>query len=439
MEDHRDALFFWQELGIREACCVHVDAHLDTSEFDIPPLSSAPQAEINCGNYLLHALRQGVVQRIVWVIPPHLCPGKLSLGWALAELGRWNFLKSSDVAAMKMVGGRVEGQLEGKPLTLCTSDRLPKLEGPCLLDIDADYYLGPADEVWETPFQLKDRLGELQLQAVTVAYSVDGGYTPVARRFLGDLTEMAYRGQEELARHYWAQLSGALAWDEELPNWMQAARLVTRASGCGLELDGPAWREAADLDKGYALHPFDLACQRWQRQDFRGARHWLDRVDWVGADYLRGLVANSEKQYAEALQCWGRLLDGQLAPEHQAHIRHLRGLARVGQGRFAESIEEFRLALQISPRQSAVWRELARAQAQMGEHEAAARSFRKAIQLAPEELASAQARVELAELYLKLGQITLLQAECQRMRASCAPGNLKLQVESLAMKALLRK
>jgi len=436
MEDHREALFFWQQLQIREACCVHVDAHLDTSEFDIPPLSTAPQADINCGNYLLHALRQGVVSRIIWVIPPHLCPGKLGLGWALEELTRWNYLKLSDVAAMKIVAGRVEGLLEGKPLTLCTSDWLPPFEGPCLLDIDADYFLGPDDEIWETPFQLKERLGKLQIQAVTVAYSVDGGYTPVERRFLGNLTEMAYGGQEELARHYWAQLMGESSWEEEMPDWMRAARLVTLASGCGLEAEAQAWKEAAALDKGYTRHPFDLACQRWQRGDHRGARRWLERVEWVGADYLRGLVALSEQQFGEALDCWAKLLECQLALEHQAHIRHLRGLARVQQGRHAESIEEFRLALQARPGQAVIWRELARAQAQLGENEAAAKSFRKAIQLAPEELASAQARVELAQLYLKLGQISLLQAECQRMRASCAPQSLKLQVESLAMHVL---
>lgn len=439
MEDHRQALFFWQELGIREATCIHVDAHLDTAEFDIPPLSTAPFAEIHCGNYLLHALKQGVVSQVVWVIPPHLCQGKLDVNWALTELVRWNFLKLMDVAALRQVGGRVEGQLEGKPLTFCTSERLPPITGPCLLDIDADYFLGPADEVWETPFQLQEYLGVREWRAITVAYSVEGGYTPVQRRFLGDLTAMLYRGEGELAVHYWRQLSGELAWDEALPTWLQAARLATQACGCGLDLGGAAWKKAAQLDPGYALDPFDLACQRWQRQDYAGARRWLEQVDWVGVDYLRGLVANSEGRFGEAVKCWGRLLEKDLTWEHQAHVRHLRGLTLARQARHAEAVEEFRLALQVRPRQAFLWRELARCQSQLGESAGAAKSFRKAIQLAPEELASAEARVELAQLYLELGQITLLQAECQRMRASCAPESLKWQLESLMMKALLRK
>jgi len=440
VEDHREALFFWQSLGIRGACCIHVDAHLDTSEFDVPLLSAVPQPEINCGNYLLHALRSGVVREVIWVVPPHLCPGPLSVNWALEELARWNFLKTDDVATLRLEQGRIYGQLEGHPLCLCTSDNLPQVQDPCLLDIDADYFLDPRDEIWETPFELQSRLGPLSCQAVTVAYSVQGGYTPVSRRFLGDLTQMIYAGKGELAGHYWRLLTGEEeTWPEDLPNWLRAARLVTQAQGSGLDHRGPAWQRAAELDPGYAFHPFDMASQRWQRQDFAGARRWLDQVDWIGADYLRGLIANSEKDYALALQCWGKLLQADLAVEHHSHLRHLCGLAFLHRGQPTQAAQEFRLALQGAPRQTALWRELARAQSQAGEMEAAAKSFRKSIQLAPDELATLHVRVELARLYLQLGQVSLAQAECQRIRSGWAPGNLKLEAESLAMKAVLRK
>ncbi|MBT9584770.1 tetratricopeptide repeat protein [bacterium] len=438
MEDHRDAFFFWQSLGIREACCLHVDAHLDTSEFEVPILSELPLPQINCGNYLLHALRQGLVSEVIWVIPPHLCNYELDLTWALGELGRWNFLKLDDVAALRMVEGRVHGQLEGRPLTICTSDRLPPLTQGYLLDIDADYFLGSSDEVWQTPFQLHQLLGAQPWQAVTVAYSVQGGYTPVQRRFLGNLTQMIYAGQADLAFHYWRQLSAQQPWGLYLPTWLEAARLVTQACGSGVPLGDAAWLQAALLDPGYALQPFDLACQRWQRQDFAGARRWLDQVDWVGADYLRGLVANSQLLFEEALGCWANLSDSLLTDAQKGHLGHLRGLALVRLGRHDQAVQEFTRALQGCPRQASLWRELARAQSELGLWEPAAKSFRKSIQLAPQELESALARVQLAEVYFKLGQISLMQAECQRVRSSAAPGNLKLQVEKLAMKAALR-
>lgn len=224
-----------------------------------------------------------------------------------------------------------------------------------------------------------------------------------------------------------------------LPAWLEAARLVTRAHGSGAPLGDPAWQQAALLDSGYALQPFDLACQRWQRQDFAGARRWLDQVDWVGADYLRGLVANSQQRFEEALRCWDKLGDSLLTAEQQGHIGHLRGLALVQLGRNDQAVEEFARALRGCPRQASLWRELARAQRQLGHWEPAAKSFRKAIQLAPQELESAVARVQLAEVYLQLGQTALAQAEFQRIRSSQAPGNLKFQVEKLAMKAALRK
>lgn len=419
---------------------MHVDAHLDTSEFDVPLLSAVPQPEINCANYLLHALRLGVVREVIWVLPPHLCPGPLSVNWALEELARWNFLKTEDIATLRLEQGRIYGQLEGHPLCLCTSDNLPPIQEPCLLDIDADYFLGTRDEIWESPFELQSRLGPLPCRAVTVAYSVQGGYTPVHRRFLGDLTQLIYSGQAELAARYWRLLTGEDEdWPEDPPNWLRAARWVTQAQGAGLDHCGPAWQRAAQIDPGYAFHPFDMASQRWQRQDYAGARRWLDQVDWIGADYLRGLIANSEKDYVLALRCWGKLLQADLLAEHHAHLHHLCGLALLRSGQPTRAVDEFRLALQVMPRQAGLWRELARAQSQAGEIEAAAKSFRKSIQLAPEELASAHARLELARLYLQLGQVSLAQAECQRIRSSAAPGNLKLEAESLAMKAVLRK
>lgn len=438
MEDHRDALFFWESLQLRDACCVHVDAHLDTCEFELPLTSRLDEPEINCGNYLLHAIRRGVVNRVIWVIPPHLCQNQLDLHWAMAELSRWNLLKIADVAEAGLIEGRVEVKIDGCPLTICTSDHLPSLDGPCLLDIDADYFLGENDEVWETPFQLHQRLCPLQTRAVTVAYSVQGGYTPVQRRYLGNLTELLYQGQGELARNYWQQLSGQVDWQRDIPAWLEAARLVTQAHGSGLS-EGPAWQRAAELDPGYTLEPFDLACQRWQRRDFAGARRWLRKVEWVGSQYLLGLVAHSEKRHGEAVECWGKMLEAELTPAQQSHLHHLRGLALMQQTHPTGALAEFQLALQAEPRQAGLWRELARAQAGAGLPEEASKSFRKAIKLAPLELASLQARLELAELYLQLGQVSLLQAELRQLRSGYAPGEIKMQVERLAMQAWLKK
>ena len=439
MEEHHQALTFWQSLGILQACCVHVDAHLDTCEFEVPQASSrAGESEINCGNYLLHALRQGVVSQVIWVIPPHLCGGRLDLAWALDELSRWNFLKVDDVVGARLADGCVHAKIDGFPLIICTSDNLPRLEQPCLLDIDVDYFLGAGDEVWETPFELQQRLGPLAVQAVTVAYSVVGGYTPVARRYLGDLTQMLYQGQGSLALDYWEQLTGARDWSAGGPTWLQAARLVTQAQGSGVQA-GPGWQRAAQLDAGYALCPFDMACQRWQRKDYAGARLWLQGVEPVTAQYLLGLVAQAEARYAEAVECWGRLLEAEATPAQQSHLHHLRGLALMSQGSPGAALREFQLALQAVPKQAALWRELGRAQSKAGQADEAAKSLRKALALAPLEVASIQARLELAELYLGLGQVSLMQAELRRLRSGFTPGEIALQVETLAMKAMLKK
>ncbi|CAN0136622.1 unnamed protein product, partial [Phaeothamnion confervicola] len=68
MEDHRDAYFLWKELAIRDAVCLHVDAHLDISNFKVPEYDlDCP--EVNCANFLLHACREKIVAHTIWVIP----------------------------------------------------------------------------------------------------------------------------------------------------------------------------------------------------------------------------------------------------------------------------------------------------------------------------------------------------------------------------------
>ncbi|HIB65105.1 MAG TPA: hypothetical protein EYO33_08350, partial [Phycisphaerales bacterium] len=65
--------------------CLHIDAHLDVMEDNFSPqalLDLGPQATsqtlrryrdegiLTCANYLYPALRAGLVERLIWVLPP---------------------------------------------------------------------------------------------------------------------------------------------------------------------------------------------------------------------------------------------------------------------------------------------------------------------------------------------------------------------------------
>jgi hypothetical protein len=91
-----------------------------------------------------------------------------------------------------------------KPLTVCSLDALPQIQEDILLDIDTDYLAIPHVSYREhdrhealpwcwPPDRLVARLraAELRAEIVTIAYSVESGYTPLKWKYLGD--ELAMR------------------------------------------------------------------------------------------------------------------------------------------------------------------------------------------------------------------------------------------------------
>ena len=71
--DHHEALAYWDTIGVRGASAVHIDAHHDMFGNDHRvwgrPLGARGN-QIGVGDYLLQALREGIVQSVDWVIPP---------------------------------------------------------------------------------------------------------------------------------------------------------------------------------------------------------------------------------------------------------------------------------------------------------------------------------------------------------------------------------
>lgn len=71
--DHHEALAYWDAIGILGAAVIHIDAHHDMFGADHRvwrrPLG-ARGAQVGVGDYLLQALREGIVQHVDWVVPP---------------------------------------------------------------------------------------------------------------------------------------------------------------------------------------------------------------------------------------------------------------------------------------------------------------------------------------------------------------------------------
>ncbi|HEY4001870.1 MAG TPA: hypothetical protein VGO93_23550 [Candidatus Xenobia bacterium] len=417
MDNHKGALQFWQELGVSGATCVHVDAHLDASNFGVPEPGELEHPEINCGNFLLPALHQGLVEHLIWVVPPHLADGQPLLPWARHELQNWMWLTADEFRSLHLDGPRVEGTMAGRRLTICQAGDLPALPGPVLVDIDVDYHFKLDDTIWQTPMQLHDLLRPLTPAAVTVAASVEGGYTPLQHRYSADITALCWSGQRGRADTLWGYLHHGLD-VPDAPAWAQAARCAVQACQQGAVYEGPGWEAAARLDDGYRPVPLDVAAYYLHRKAFDRCAPWLARVGnglpGLTARYMEGLIAWRQGRWEEADAAWAQVLQADLPGAVLAHVEEMRAKALADAGRPGLAVLQFQAAIlrtPPSPERASRLRQLGHAYRALGQPEQAARTWRQAVRLVPDHLATLPIRWELAQMYVATGQIMLAQAE----------------------------
>lgn len=449
MEDHCDAYPLWKEHGLRGMTCVHVDAHLDVSADGFTPegltrIAACRTAEelecfrgseylpwggFHCGNYLYPALLEGVVEHLVWVVPPHL-PGSDLLRWVREELQNWVDLTLDEYRALRLQGGRVEGTLAGRRLTVCTPDRLPPCDGSVLLDVDIDYLLDADDGIWQTPAQLAADLEGLDVAALTVAYSVNGGYLPLEHRYLGDVV-FARLGHGDTR---WDPLvadllEGRLADREGAPPWYRAAVAVKRGLAEGQAPGGPAWLEAERNASDWRFQPINQGAMHFRRREYAAAVRWLEAAAQASPDeaplcrYMQGLAEAKDGRLPDAANRWARLLEDEaLKPLEASYVRYMRGKVLAALGRPGEAVESFRRALEAEPDHPLYLHHLGLALKEAGRLDEAARELRRSVRLAPDRLGAVDARLALAAVYDQQGKRALAQAEHRKVQELDATG-----------------
>jgi tetratricopeptide (TPR) repeat protein len=190
-EHHDRALEWWRRAGARSRVLVHVDAHHDLWWLD------ERLGRVSIANYVCQAIREGIVREVVWVVP--------SASFATAAARR--ALRRNLRALARQYGGsavltatteRMTARIGTTPIAVCTLASLPQIGEPVLLDVDTDFLILPRATFWaaDLPCELPwlspaDLVGALRRRQVraevmTIAYSVEGGYTPLEWRYLGD-------------------------------------------------------------------------------------------------------------------------------------------------------------------------------------------------------------------------------------------------------------
>lgn len=225
IEDHDEALRVWRQENVRNLDLVHIDAHLDFGFYaaksieavfkeakSVSELKKGLEYSIafnwyeddfnkqtNIGNYIYPAMQEGIVRNFYWVIPG----GRKEFEEAIKPIKSiFKRLGAHEIPSAQE--GIAQAKLLSRNFIICILEKLPQLKQDILLDIDTDFLvidsLKNANNTaqigcrvpWISPQDLTACLKEKikTPEIITIAYSVNGGYTPMKYKHLGD--ELAY-------------------------------------------------------------------------------------------------------------------------------------------------------------------------------------------------------------------------------------------------------
>lgn len=460
MEDHCQAFGLWKQLGVKGATCIHVDAHLDVMDRGFTPQVLARVAEcksvdglvdcmspsylpwggIHCGNYLYPALREGIVEHLIWVVPKVMIAKTPLLEFTRDELPSWVELTLEELNSLRLDGPRVEGMIAGRRFTLCTSDRLPRLgDGPLLLDIDVDYFQDSQDRIWQTPGQLKSELQLERVDVLTVAFSVDGGYTSLEHRYLGDVVEKTFLEPEP---DWEARIQEVLAADlqrgehpdayaevgrEDDPDWFRAALLLKDGLARSQPLKEAA-KAAQSIDARYRVIDMNEALVH-----LRHGRHdlSLELLDQTPENnFVRAVVTFQCGRFEVSAESWTTFLETtELTPGERAYALFIRGQCRLQLGELSKALADLQEAVKLEPDsyQYSLFHGLI---LQLDEdHKSAAKVWRKALTKHGDRAASLGLHLELSRLYRQMGKTALANAELARVTQKDSTGQYKMVIQ----------
>ena len=230
VEDHDEVLKIWRSRNIHGFDLVHLDAHIDFAFYQAKPIkeviaTSKSVSELkrelertlnflhyekdfhkqtDVGNYIYQAIEEGIVKNFYWVVPGKKDEFEKSgktIKNMLKEIVRYQDLKEG---ILEDGDGIISVECLGRKFMVCSLDNLPVLTRDLLLDIDIDFLV--IDSIlsaentrnigkrrpWISPLDLVSALKEKikNPKIISIAYSVNGGWTPMKYRHLGD--ELAY-------------------------------------------------------------------------------------------------------------------------------------------------------------------------------------------------------------------------------------------------------
>ena len=499
MEDHDGAYYAWKRAGVTGRILLHIDAHIDwnwIADKDPHNLLDARGLEqvesmledrclwnlserrseelVHIGNYIYPALQEGIVKEFYWVVPDSFVASPAKLRHLVRQ---FRSLKRFNPRAMKTVRvekNRVVAEINGAKVTACSLTELPVIREPVLLDIDTDFLMPESHEVarsgqdlrrqlpWIWPDELVHRLRDKRVRTdfVTIAYSVEGGFTPLHYKYLGD--ELALRlkhpslperdrelfAQKRLAAQYrhHSELEKAFAAFEEavkiLPedasSHFNLADLYDETGA--YEKAAVRYRQAVQLDPTYAtgynnFGPIYQSLSMLERA--RGEYQRVLRWDSQNADAQYGLAEAlaQEEKWDNAISQYRTAIA--LNPAHAGAHRDL-GFALMKCERWEEAITQCRHCIALKPHDGFAYFLLGEALLQQRRWDEALEAFRAALRCG---FRTVRTHRRLGDLYLrkrKFHKALKQYRKALRLRTAVATSNTTERLRTF-MKKLSRE
>lgn len=211
IENHNEALSLWRGLSLQNKTLVHIDRHFDFARIsDKEPseilavksffeLKKAAEKEplwnlsrktkdelVHIGNYIEPAIKEGIVNRFYWVVPDFLCNTPKQIRRLRYEICQMLLRGFKEKVEIVVAGTTLTAQIGEVPLTICAIKDLPQLQEDVLLDIDVDYFIHN-NTLWNSVEEFVNLVKQkLHSQVITIAYSVEEGFTPIEYKCMGD-------------------------------------------------------------------------------------------------------------------------------------------------------------------------------------------------------------------------------------------------------------
>lgn len=303
-ENHDRAFQIWREAKVQDQVLLHIDAHHDM-------WWAKKDSEITIANFISPAMRDGLLREVIWVVPDGSWTSRQARQKIVAHLRRMRRQHPGHRQRIEIFENSISLVLNGKRLTVYPLSLLPALHEPVLLDIDTDFLVIPRvahkgiDEHGELPWCWPEdliaalRARQVRTSLVTIAYSVEGGYTPLKWKYLG----------EEL-------LSRLRKPDEHLPEAHYHAAL-RRATTLAARREGSAedgFHRAIELNPESAAAHVNLAFYLLEQKRAEAAREEYQAALRLDPSYRSGyaqlgFVQYWEKHYDRAEREFRRMLD----------------------------------------------------------------------------------------------------------------------------------